>query len=630
MKNLERVIGELQRHLRQVLFAWEVDDAHRGAERVDRIGGDERSHDERDEVSRHLDRVGEAHAAQAVGEVFRGDLARVRDREHVLRHDERVAEDRFQVRFVEAGEGPSRVGLFEVGRRDGAFVARVIDVTTAVEAEQQVVENPRELRRHRVPAGFEYGRRDEVDALFLRLQLDLRRGGLAGIIDGHPSGADCRFGDREVRRVHHDLAGLLGDRDLDAFLSCKGRRVEVRREFEVVADRKRGSGQSIGRETLVLSHGRCRLPDVGSFEGRTPSGASARQYCESVTTLARAASARAEQERRRYDVCCVGNALMDHLAYADLATVAALGLDHGGMTLVDIATTDQLKAVIGNGRQVPGGTVTNTAVGVASLGGRPVFIGAVATDETGDQYAADLEAAGVHAVLQRFPFDPDGHEMATGRCYVIVTPDAERTMATALGVGGQLNAAGVDEAVIAQSMLVYFDGYVLDLPDARALVDRLLGAGRAAGTAVAVGLADSRLVERHRGVLEDLCREGVEYIFANESEILEFTKTSGVDRAVRAVARDDLVVAVTRGARGATVGFDHCVVDVPAHLVENVADVTGAGDLFAAGFCYGVTHGLDPVAAAELGSLAAAEVISHLGARPETSLADLARARSLI
>ncbi|MGA8296960.1 MAG: adenosine kinase [Acidimicrobiales bacterium] len=349
-----------------------------------------------------------------------------------------------------------------------------------------------------------------------------------------------------------------------------------------------------------------------------------------MTTLARAASARAEQERRRYDVCCVGNALMDHLAYADLATVAALGLDHGGMTLVDIATTDQLKAVIGNGRQVPGGTVTNTAVGVASLGGRPVFIGAVATDETGDQYAADLEAAGVHAVLQRFPFDPDGHEMATGRCYVIVTPDAERTMATALGVGGQLNAAGVDEAVIAQSMLVYFDGYVLDLPDARALVDRLLGAGRAAGTAVAVGLADSRLVERHRGVLEDLCREGVEYIFANESEILEFTKTSGVDRAVRAVARDDLVVAVTRGARGATVGFDHCVVDVPAHLVENVADVTGAGDLFAAGFCYGVTHGLDPVAAAELGSLAAAEVISHLGARPETSLADLARARSLI
>jgi sugar/nucleoside kinase (ribokinase family) len=349
-----------------------------------------------------------------------------------------------------------------------------------------------------------------------------------------------------------------------------------------------------------------------------------------VTTLARARGARAGKDERRFDVCCVGNALMDHISHADAASVAAFGLAHGGMTLVDIATTEQLKRVIGNGRQVPGGTVTNTAVGIASLGGRPVFVGAVATDELGEQYEADLEAAGVHAALQRFPFDPNGREMATGRCYVIVTPDAERTMATALGVGGQLNAAGIDTSVVADSSLVYFDGYVLDLPDAGALVARLLDAARAAGTQVAVGLSDSRLVERHRRVLDELCSNSVDYVFANASEILEFTKTSDVGRAIVAIARDGLVVAVTRGKLGATVGFDGRVADVPAFDVADVVDVTGAGDLFAAGFCFGVTHGIDPVGAAELGSLAAAEVISHLGARPETSLAALARGRALI
>lgn len=321
---------------------------------------------------------------------------------------------------------------------------------------------------------------------------------------------------------------------------------------------------------------------------------------------------------------------MDHLSHADASTVATLGLAHGGMTLVDIATTDRLRRVIGDGRQVPGGTVTNTAVGIASLGGRPAFVGAVATDELGARYEADLEAAGVHAALQRFPFDPEGDEMATGRCYVIVTPDAERTMATALGVGGQLNAAGIDASVISESSLVYFDGYVLDLPDAKALVARLLDVARAAGTKVAVGLADARLVERHRRVLEELCSRAVDYVFSNESEILEMTKTPTVGGAMRAIARDGLVVAVTRGELGAIVGLGGSVVDVPAHHVDNVVDVTGAGDLFAAGFCFGVTHGVDPVGAAELGSLAAAEVISHLGARPETSLAVLARERALI
>ncbi|HLX78640.1 MAG TPA: adenosine kinase [Acidimicrobiales bacterium] len=333
---------------------------------------------------------------------------------------------------------------------------------------------------------------------------------------------------------------------------------------------------------------------------------------------------------KTFDVVCVGNALMDHLAHAEIAILEMLGFAPGAMTLVDIATTERIKSVLGDGRLVPGGTVTNTAVGIASLGGSPAFVGAVATDDLGDRYATDLEACGVHAVLQRFPFDPDGDEAATGRCYVIVTPDAERTMATALGVGGRLDSAGIDPRVISGADLVYFDGYVLDLPDATALVARVVEAARSSNTRIALGLADALLVERHRRVIERLVSEIVDYVFANEREILALTGAKDVKQALLSVGRPGLVVAVTRGGEGATLGSEDGIVDLRAHEVDKVVDVTGAGDLFAAGFCFGVTHGHDPVSAARLGMIAASEVIGHLGARPETSLAELARLQGLL
>lgn len=333
---------------------------------------------------------------------------------------------------------------------------------------------------------------------------------------------------------------------------------------------------------------------------------------------------------KTFDVICVGNALMDHLAHAEVEMVESLGFARGAMTLVDIATTERIKTVLGDGRLVPGGTVTNTAVGIASFGGRPAFVGAVATDELGDRYASDLEKCGVHPVLQRFPADPSGDEAATGRCYVIVTPDAERTMATALGAGGRLDSAGIDPGVISGAGLVYFDGYVLDLPDATALVARLIGAARSSDTRVALGLADALLVERHRRVIDELVGELVDFVFANEPEILALTGAPDVASALAAIDRPGLVVAVTRGAAGETVSSASGIVDLPAYDVDEVVDVTGAGDLFAAGFCYGVTHGHDLTDAARLGALAASEVIGHLGARPETSLADLARRHGLL
>jgi sugar/nucleoside kinase (ribokinase family) len=330
------------------------------------------------------------------------------------------------------------------------------------------------------------------------------------------------------------------------------------------------------------------------------------------------------------DVVCVGNALMDHLAFADHDVVAALGLDPGGMTLVDIAATERIEGLVGTGEQVPGGTVTNTAVGIASLGGRPAFIGAVATDDRGRRYAEDLSAAGVHAALQHFPHDPAGDEAATGRCFVVVTPDAERTMATALGVGGRLDRGGLDEALIASCALVYFDGYVLDLPDAAGLVDRLVELSRAAGVPVALGLSDATLVQRHHARLRTLAGEVVDVLFANEAEAMALTGAASVGSAVERLRRPGLTAAVTCGPAGALLAGAGELIEVPAEDVEEVVDLTGAGDLFAAGFCFGLTRHLGIERSGRLGALAAGEVIGHIGARPRTSLAGLARRRGLI
>lgn len=344
--------------------------------------------------------------------------------------------------------------------------------------------------------------------------------------------------------------------------------------------------------------------------------------------------ARPESPRRRdgrpVDVVCVGNALMDFLGFAEVGVLESLGLETGGMTLVDVPTTEAIAKVVATSRQVPGGTVTNTAVGIASLGGSPAFVGAVADDELGDRYAADLESEGVYAVLERFPRVPGDPDAATGRCMVVVTPDAERTMATALGVGGRLDRTGVPPELLAAGRLVYFDGYLLDLPDADAIVETIVSSTRAAGGAIALGLADARLVERHRATLDWLVADCVDLLFANEQEVMALAGATTVEGALRALDHEGLVTVATCGAAGARLSAGKGVVEVPAVAVEEVVDATGAGDLFAAGVCFGRTHGIGLEASARLGALAAAEVISHLGARPERSLAALAADAGLL
>lgn len=323
---------------------------------------------------------------------------------------------------------------------------------------------------------------------------------------------------------------------------------------------------------------------------------------------------------RAYDLCGVGTALVDHLSFADLGVVAELGLEPGAMTLIDSPTATRIRARLGEGREVSGGTVANTVAGVASLGGRPVYIGAVAEDDLGARYASDLESSGVRAVLQRQTSDEEG--TGTGACYVIVTPDRQRTMATNLGVAGLLTHDAITEDVIGASSLVYFDGYLLDFPDATHLVRRIVDLARRSGTAIALGLADPFVVERHSERLRELVGL-VDVVFSNADEATALTGAPDIDHAVRALLATTPVAIVTRGPLGAMLGDRDGVVEVPAVPVAEVVDVTGAGDLFAAGVGYGLTHGLTLSQCGHLGALCAAEAISHLGARPETSLAAL-------
>ncbi len=327
---------------------------------------------------------------------------------------------------------------------------------------------------------------------------------------------------------------------------------------------------------------------------------------------------------RALDVVCIGTALMDHLVFTEHADLERLGFTPGAMTLVDVAATEAIARELGAGRQVSGGTVANTAVGVASLGGRPAFVGAVATDELGARYAADLEAAGVQAILERLPAG-SGPEAATGRCHVMVTPDAERTMATALGVSGRLDHGAIDADLLASAKLIYFDGYALDYPDAPELVAKIVEVAQAAETLLAFGLADPLVVERHHAALTQLLDGRVDLVFANEAEALGLTGARDAEEAIGALRRPGLVAVVTRGAAGAVVATEQEAIEVPAAEVEEVVDVTGAGDLFAAGVIFAVARGAELVEAAALGALCAAEIIGHLGARPEVSLAGLAR-----
>ena len=317
----------------------------------------------------------------------------------------------------------------------------------------------------------------------------------------------------------------------------------------------------------------------------------------------------------------LGNAIVDVLARGEEDFLTDHALIKGAMTLVDEARAEQLYAAMPGTIVVSGGSAANTILGVASLGLEAAFIGKVKTDSLGDMFAHDIRGAGVAFDVAAATDGP-----ATARCLILVTPDGQRTMSTFLGACQNLTEADIDPARVREAGIVYLEGYLWDPPAAKAAFVKASRIARGAGRRVALSLSDSFCVDRYRDEFLGLIRDGsVQILFANESELHSLYQTADFDTAVAALRAEGVLGIVTRGAAGSLVVTAAETLAVPAAPVAAVVDTTGAGDLFAAGFLAGLGRDLAPRECARLGALAAAEIIGHIGARPQQDLAGLAR-----
>ena len=327
----------------------------------------------------------------------------------------------------------------------------------------------------------------------------------------------------------------------------------------------------------------------------------------------------------RLHVIGIGNALVDVLARVSEPFLAGAGVKKGVMTLIGTARAAELYAAMGPAVEVSGGSGANTIAGLAMLGSRVAYVGKVADDQLGRIFAHDLRAQGA---LYDTPPAPGDAGAETGRCLVMVTPDGERSMNTYLGVSEHLAPADIDEALMARADWLYLEGYRFDGPDSHAAFAKAIGAVKAAGGRVAATLSDPFCVERHRDAFRRMVRDELDLLLANEHEIVALYQAEGLEVALDACAHEVRLAAVTASEKGAWVIEDGRKTHVPT-TPRAVVDATGAGDLFAAGFLHGLAEGRDAEAAARMGCVAAAEVIDHIGARPEADLKALMAAAGL-
>lgn len=316
------------------------------------------------------------------------------------------------------------------------------------------------------------------------------------------------------------------------------------------------------------------------------------------------------------DVVAIGNAIVDVLAPSDDAFLAEHALTKGGMQLIDAATAESLYADMAAGKEVSGGSAANTLAGLAALGKKCGFIGQVCDDQLGAVFAHDVRALGI-----RYDTPAVKGDVPTARCLILVTPDAQRTMNTFLGASQFLPASALDMDLIRSASILYLEGYLWDPEQPRAAMRAAIDAARGAGRKVAFTLSDSFVIDRHRDDFIDLIDKGlVDILFSNEGEIQSLAQIDDFERAVAAIAARVPVLVSTRSEKGAIALIDGVRYETLAAPVEAVVDTTGAGDLFAAGFLAGHLEGLDVETCLKLGAAAAAEVISHWGARPEQDL----------
>jgi sugar/nucleoside kinase (ribokinase family) len=326
-----------------------------------------------------------------------------------------------------------------------------------------------------------------------------------------------------------------------------------------------------------------------------------------------------------FDVCGVGNALVDVISPATDAFLTEHSISKGAMTLIfDEPSVETLYAKMAPGQETSGGSAANTLAGIASFGGRGAYIGKVADDQLGNVFRHDLNAGGVS-----YDTMPRTGGPSTGRCLINVTPDGQRSMSTFLGCSPLLTADDLDGDKIAAAGIVFLEGYLFDAPEAKAAFIEASKIAHSAGRKVALTLSDLFCVDRHKQAFRDLVAGHIDILFANEAEIQALYDVSDFDTALAAARKDCEFVALTRSELGSVLAWGEEVVSVAADPIEKVVDTTGAGDLYAAGVLFGLATGKDLTTCGRLGSLAAGEVISHFGARPEANLAALAKERGL-
>ena len=319
---------------------------------------------------------------------------------------------------------------------------------------------------------------------------------------------------------------------------------------------------------------------------------------------------------KEFQIVGIGNAMVDVLAHASEAFLAEAGVQKGVMQLVGMDRAVELYGKIGPAREISGGSAANTIAGIAALGGRTAYVGKVKDDQLGAIFAHDLRAQGAHYAT---PFAAKTAPEETGRCIILVTPDGERSMNTYLGVTEFLSPADIFDDQMAAAEWIYLEGYRFDGPESHNAFAKAIAACKGAGGRVSITLSDPFCVERHRDAFRTMIRADVDLLFANRAELLSMYQTDDLDRALAMAASEVEVVACTEGAHGAHIVTGGDRWHVPA-IPTRIVDATGAGDLFAGAFLWGLANGYGLETCGRMGCIAASEVISHIGARPEADL----------
>lgn len=321
-----------------------------------------------------------------------------------------------------------------------------------------------------------------------------------------------------------------------------------------------------------------------------------------------------------FDVVGVGNAIVDVIAQAEVADLERLALNKGTMTLIEAEDADRLYGEMGPGVETSGGSAANTLAGIASLGGNGAYIGKVRDDQLGEVFRHDITSIGVDYRLRAAAEGPP-----TARCLIFVTPDADRTMQTFLGVSVLLGPADIDPEAIGNAQVTYLEGYLFDRDEAKEAFVKAAELAHAADRKVALTLSDPFCVDRHRSAFRHLVEGHIDILFANRDEITSLYETESFDEAVALAASQVEIAAITRGPDGSVIIKGSERVEIAAQPVDNVVDTTGAGDLYAAGVLFGLTRGYELESAGRIGSVCAAEIISHYGARPTIPLSSLVK-----